>query len=362
MKFQFRQSQKMFRMPQFFFPLATDESPARGSLMLGFVLVAPLLFAACPKSDLPKSPRGGVSSKPQPTESPAPIPGAVAFNGERAMEHVKKQLDFGPRPPGSPELAKTRAYIIDQLKSYGLKVTTDEFRTATPQGEKTMVNITAELPGESKDVIILSSHYDSKYYKNMRFVGANDPGSSVGTLLELARVVAATNPKPKFTYWFAFFDGEEAFCESWEECGKPDAPDNTYGSRHFVEQLRKTNELARVRALILLDLMGYKNLELGRDTMSTTWLQNIVWQTARELGYGKVFVDRPEGVGGDDHEPFLKVGIDSLDIIQLSNYQYWHTAEDTIDKISPKSMKIVGDVILASLPKIEQYLASHPKS
>ena len=339
----------------------------RSSLVLSLALIAPLLFSACPKSDGPDGPRGGMSTRPQPTASLAPIPGAVAFNGERAMEHVKKQVEFGPRPPGSPELAKTRAYIIDQLKSYGLKVTTDEFRAATPLGEKNMVNITAELSGESKDVVILSSHYDSKYFKNMHFVGANDPGASVGALLELARVLAATNPKPKLTYWLAFFDGEEAFCETWDECSKPGAPDNTYGSRRYVEQLKKTNELGRVRAMILLDMMGYKNLELGRDTMSTKWLQNIVWQTARELGYGKIFVDRDEGVGGDDHEPFLKEGIDSLDLIQLSNYssgntEYWHTAEDTLDKISPKSMKIVGDVILASLPKIEEYLASHSKS
>jgi hypothetical protein len=109
-------------------------------------------------------------------------------------------------------------------------------------------------------------------------------------------------------------------------------------------------------------MMGYKNLELGRDTMSTRWLQNIVWQTGRELGHGDVFVDRDEGVGGDDHEPFLEAGIDSLDIIQLSNYSYWHTDQDTLDKISGKSLKIVGDTILASLPKIEQYLNSHPKS
>jgi hypothetical protein len=335
------------------------------SLKLCFALMAPLLFIACPKSNGPESPRGLVKTNPQPTVSLAPIPGAIAFNGERAMEHVKKQVEFGPRPPGSPELAKTRAYIIEQLKSYGLKVMTDEFRASTPQGEKTMVNITAELPGESKDVIMLTSHYDSKYFKDMHFVGANDPGASVGALIELARVLAATNPKPKLTYWFAFFDGEEALCNGWDECGKPDAPDNTYGSRHYVEQLRTRNELGRVRALILLDMMGYKKLELGRDTMSTKWLQNMVWQTGRELGYSKIFVERDEGVGGDDHEPFLKAGIDSLDLIQLSNYgsnnaDYWHTPEDTIDKISPTSMKIVGDVILASLPKIEERL-SKPK-
>ena len=331
------------------------------SVVVGMALMAPLLLAACPKSDAPINSRGSMSTSSSPKESPAPIPGAVAFNGERAMEHVKKQVEFGPRPPGSPELAQTRAYIIDQLKSYGLKVNTDEFKASTPQGEKKMVNITAELLGESKDVIIISSHYDSKYFKNMRFVGANDPGSSVATLLEIGRVLAANNPKPKLTCWLVFFDGEEAFCEGWDDCLKPGAPDNTYGSRHFVSQLQASNSLQRVRAMILLDMMGYKNLELGRDTMSTRWLQDIVWQAARESGYGNIFVNRDEGVGGDDHEPFLKAGIDSLDLIQLSNYrsgsvEYWHTVEDSLDKISPKSMKIVGDVILTSLPKIEQHV------
>lgn len=323
--------------------------------MLGFALLAPLLFIACPKDDRPE-PLGGISVKSGPSES-APQPYPVAFNGERALEHVRKQLDFGPRIPGSPELAKTREYIWNELKAYGLTVSNDEFRASTPQGEKNMINITAAVPGESKDVIIISSHYDSKYFKDMRFLGANDPGSSVGALLELARVLAANKQKPKLTYWLVFFDGEEAFCEGWEECGKPDAPDNTYGSRRYVSQLQTRNELSRVRALILLDMMGYKNLELGRDTMSTKWLLDVVWQTASELGHGSVFVNRPEGVGGDDHEPFLRAGIDSLDLIQLNGYPYWHRADDTLDKISASSMKVVGDVVLASLPRIEQHLA-----
>jgi Zn-dependent M28 family amino/carboxypeptidase len=272
------------------------------------------------------------------------------------MDHVRKQLEFGPRIPGSPELAKTREYIVNELKTSGLTVSTDEFTAATPLGEKKMVNITAEVPGESKDVIIISSHYDTKLYKDMRFVGANDPGASVGTLLELGRLLAVSKQKPKLTYWLAFFDGEEAFCEGWEDCGKPDAPDNTYGSRHYVSQLRNKNELSRVRALILLDLMGYKNLELGRDTMSSKWLQDIVWQTGRDLGYNSYFVDRPEGVGGDDHEPFLRAGIDSVDLIQLNGYPYWHKADDTLDKVSSRSMKIVGDTVLASLPRVEQHV------
>src|SRR5712692_3337219 len=219
-------------------------SGKRRSFMLGLVLAAPVLFIACPKNEQPGV-RGGMSSRPQPADSAAPIPGAVAFNGERAMEHVRKQLDFGPRPPGSPELAKTRLYISNELKNYGLLVTTDEFRASTPQGEKNMVNITAEIPGESKDVIIIASHYDSKYFKDMRFVGANDPGTSVGALVELGRVLAANKQqqKPKFTYWLVFFDGEESFCEEWDDCSKPDAPDNTYGARHYVAELRKKNEL-----------------------------------------------------------------------------------------------------------------------
>jgi hypothetical protein len=103
--------------------------------------------------------------------------------------------------------------------------------------------------------------------------------------------------------------------------------------------------------------MGYKNLELGRDTLSTRWLQDIIWQKGRELGHGSVFVDRPEGVGGDDHEPFLRAGIDAVDLIQLNGYPYWHKADDTLDKVSARSMKIVGDVVIASLPAIEEHIS-----
>jgi len=315
-----------------------------------------VVFTGCPKNEGPPSnTRIAVSERPAEPKPPI-IPGAVAFNGERAMDHLRKQIDIGPRIPGSPELAKTRDYITNSLRSAGLAVMTDEFAASTPVGEKKMVNITAEVPGESKEVVMIASHYDTKLFKDMTFVGANDPGASVATLLELGRVLGASAQKPKLTYWLVFFDGEESFCKDWDECGKPNAPDNTYGSRHYVSQLRKNNELARVRALILMDMMGYKNLELGRDTMSTRWLQDIVWRSARDLGYGKYFVDRPEGVGGDDHEPFLRAGIDSVDLIQLSGYPYWHRADDTVDKISPQSMKIVGDVVQASLPRVEQYL------
>lgn len=328
-------------------------SAGKLALLLG-LLVLTLFVAACPRND--KGPNASGSERPAPTNSP--LANSTGFDAERAMAHVRKQMEFGPRIPGSPQLARTREYMLETLRSSGIKIITDEFNQSTPVGEKKMVNITAEIPGESKDVIIVSSHYDTKLFTNMQFVGANDPGSSVGTLLEIGRVLAGNQQKPKFTYWLVFFDGEEAFCEEWDQCSKPDAPDNTYGSRHYVAQLRKNNELGRVRALILLDMMGYKDLELGRDSMSTRWLQDIVWRTGRDLGYAKYFLDRPEGVGGDDHEPFLRAGVDALDIIQLSGYPYWHRAEDTADKVSPQSMKIVGDTVIASLPRIEQYLQS----
>jgi len=326
------------------------KSTGQRAAVLALALSLPPLFAACPKNDPPTQPHARVSTTARPNERLPPIP--TNFNGERAMDHVRKQIEFGPRPPGSAQLEKTRSYIVDQLKSYNLQVSLDEFTVTTPQGEKKMANIVAEFPGEAKDLILITSHYDTKFFKDMQFVGANDPAASVGTLLEIGRVLGSLKDKPKMTYRLVFFDGEEAFCENWDDCTKPDAPDNTYGSRHYARQLDAKNELNNTHALILLDMMGYKELELGRDTMSTKWLQNIIWETGRELGYQKVFVDREEGVGGDDHEAFVKLGIPSVDLIQLTSYPFWHKADDTIDKISARSMKIVGDTVLASLPKI----------
>ena len=311
----------------------------------------------------------GGGNKPAESPSPAPTTEAPAksdFDADRAFEYVKKQVEFGPRPPGSPELEKTRAYIIDELRSFGLNVISDEFHATTPVGDKKMTNIVAELPGPSPDIIIISSHYDTKLFKEFKFVGANDAGSSTGALMEIARVLAAKKSN-KLTYRFVFFDGEEAFCREWDDCHNPNPadpktplPDNTYGSRHYVSQLVAKNEVSRVKAMILMDMMGSKNLKLGRADLGTTWLQDIVWRTGQQLGY-KEFVDSTEGVGDDDHSPFLKAGIDSLDIIQLSTYYEWHTKDDTLDKISGKSLKIVGDTIIASLPKIEERIQSRSR-
>ncbi len=324
------------------------------SLSLAFIFVLALL--GCP------------GSPPKPTETntatASPAPAKSEFDGDRAYAHVKKQVEFGPRPAGSAELEKTRAYIVEQLRSFGLTVTADEFQATTPEGPKKMANIVAELPGTSSDILIISSHYDTKLRKEFKFVGAVDGASSTGTVMEIARILAMKKIKLNMTYRFVFFDGEEAFCTDWDECHNPNpvdstktVPDNTYGSRHYVSELVAKNELSRVKAMILLDMIGYKDLKLGRADLSTSWLQDVIWQTAKELDYNQ-FVNTTEGVGDDDHSPFLKAGIDAVDIIQLSTYQYWHTKDDTLDKVSAKSLKAVGDTVIASLPKIEGRLAN----
>jgi Zn-dependent M28 family amino/carboxypeptidase len=280
----------------------------------------------------------------------------AAFDGERAFEHVRKMVEIGPRPAGSAELGRTREYLTAELQSANLKVTTDEFTAQTPAGARRMVNVTAELAGQTPDVIIVASHYDTKPFKEFRFVGANDGGSSTGALVEIARALAAGGRQPRFTYRFVFFDGEEAVCHEWTECTNAGAPDNTYGSRRYVAMLAERGETKRVRAMILLDMIGYTNLALPRETLSTPWLVDIIWQTGRELGHAAVFTDEEHTVE-DDHVPFLRAEIPVVDLIQLGGYPYWHKAGDTLDKISPRSLQIVGETVVASLPRIEQRLA-----
>lgn len=323
------------------------------------LLLTPL-YTACtgnaPSNNAPSNNAQDARTSPSASATQA-APTRPAYDGQRAFEHVRRMVEIGPRPAGSAELARTREYITGELEAAGLKVTNDKFMAQTPAGAREMVNVTAELAGESTDVIIISSHYDTKPFKAFRFVGANDAGSSTGALIEIARSLAASGQKPRFTYWFVFFDGEEAFCQSWSQCGTPDAPDNTYGSRRYVAQLTARGETKRVRAMILLDMIGYTNLTIPRESLSTPWLVDIIWETARELGYGAQFSDEEESVE-DDHVPFLQAEIPVVDLIQLSGYsRYWHTAEDTLDKISPRSLQIVGETVIASLPRIEQRLA-----
>ena len=279
----------------------------------------------------------------------APGPAAQApppFDSSRAYTHVREQVALGPRPAGTPANQKTRDYLIKTLADAGYKATEQPFEARTPVGPVKMVNIVATLPGERAERILLASHYDTKPINEFRFVGANDGGSSTGALLELARVLKA-RPRPRFTLEFVFFDGEEAYGE-WRE------PNHTYGSRHYVAAARTAGTLKSIRAMILLDMIGDRALNLRRDTNSTAWLTDIVWSTARRLGHARHFLDEPFPVE-DDHMHFMNAGIPSVDLIDL-DYPDWHTAGDTLDKVSARSLQIVGDVVLAALPEVEARL------
>ena len=268
-----------------------------------------------------------------------------AFDSARAWEHLRAQVAIGPRVAGTPENAKTRAYITSTLTALGIKSVEQPFEARTPIGPVTMANIIATLPGERPDRIILASHFDTKLFKEFRFVGASDAGSSTAALLELARVLR-DRPRP-FTIELLFLDGEEAFVE-WS------ATDSTYGSRHYVQNAKATGTLAGIKALILLDMIGDKNLNLKREENSTRWLTDIIWSAARRLGYAQHFLEDITPIE-DDHLPFLEAGVAAVDIIDL-DYPAWHTAQDTIENVSAKSLQIVGDVVLASLPEIEKRL------
>lgn len=272
------------------------------------------------------------------------------FDATRAYNHVKKMVEVGPHPAGSAAIKKVQEYIEKELKSYGLKVTEDNFEAVTPRSTVAMKNIIAELPGEKSEVILITGHYDTKLQPG--FVGANDGGSSAATVLELARALAKT--KPAYTLRFVFFDGEEAVVD-WSAMN---GQDNTYGSRHLAAKMQADGSLAHVKALLLVDMIGDKDLDIKREGESTRWLVDILWNTAQMVGYEKNFL-RDEQYISDDHLPFKELGVPVVDLIDFNygpDHAYWHTNQDTLDKISGESMKAVGDVIIRALPDIYKRL------
>lgn len=274
------------------------------------------------------------------------------FDAARAMEHVRKLVAFGPRPSGSRSIVRAQEYISAELKSYGLKVVEDDFTGRTPRGPIPMKNIIGQLAGSLSEIVLIAGHYDTKAIDG--FVGANDGGSSAAAVLEMARVMAKT--RPEYTLWFTFFDGEEAVVD-WSANG---GTDNTYGSRHLASRLDADGTLSRVKAVLLVDMIGDRDLDIRRDLGSSPWLVDLVWATSRKTGHGTFFLGN-EILIEDDHVPFKERGIPAIDIIDFNfgpGNSYWHTTQDTLDKVSGESMKVVGDVVLASLPELFKRLGN----
>ncbi len=281
---------------------------------------------------------------------------APKFDSNKAYEHLRQMVAFGPRPAGSAALKQTRAYITKQLTDAGLKVEEQKFTAQTPNGPIEMINLITTLPGRRPDRILLTGHYDTKLEKGFAFVGASDGASSGAILIELAR--ALKDRAHDFTYEFVWFDGEEAVCEGWDDCGRPGSPDNTYGSRYYVDAAKKAGTLGSVKTMILFDMIGARALKVRPETeFSAKWLNDIVWASAKKLGHDDAFINTPGPVGGDDHLPFVEAGVPSIDIIDLIDYPEWHTAQDDLAHVAARSLQTVGDVMLAALPDIEKHLA-----
>jgi len=311
------------------------------------MVIASLLFAclaACGHSSSSESSAQGIASPQAATFPPAPAPETTGgFDGARAYKHVEQLVAIGPHSAGSEGIRRAQEYIVGQLKSFGCPVEEQDFHApSTPVGDVAMKNIVVKIPSANPKIILFTSHYDTKRIAN--FVGADDAGSSTGVLLELARLLCAR--KNAETIWLAFFDGEEAFNLTWAD------PDNTYGSREMAASLALSGELRRVKAMILVDMVGPTNPIFKRESNSTPWLTDIVWSTAARLGYEHVFVNDDATIE-DDHLSFLKRDIPAADIIDLE-VPYWHTTQDTLDKVDPRTLAITGHVLIESVPELEK--------
>jgi len=300
--------------------------------------------ATRPSTGFNSSPLTSVASAdtaPSPTQT-------GGFDGAAAYDFTAKLVSFGPRPPASDAIGKTQDYIATQLKSFGCAVEVDAFNAQTPIGNLAMKNIVAKIPGTGQGIILLMTHYDTKRVAN--FVGAEDGGSSSGVMLEMARLLCG-KPKQSNSVWIAFLDGEETQATfDWSDA------DSVYGSRELAARMAVSGELKRIKAVILADMVGQKDLHIWRESNSTKWLQDLLWGVAARLGYSDIFL-AGEYEATDDHVAFLKRSVPSIDIIDLADYQnlgYWHTAQDTMDKISPRSLAVVGHVILESVAELQK--------
>jgi Zn-dependent M28 family amino/carboxypeptidase len=293
------------------------------------------------------SPASSLAAQPAAQTADEAARQAPPFDSARAWEHLRRQVAFGPRPSGSAALNECRRYILEQLKSAGITATQQTFVAKTPMGDISMANVVATIPGRRPERIVLASHFDTKRAPAFRFVGANDGASSTAALLEIGRVLKAAGQR-ELTIELLFFDGEEAVNWEWGVTGV----DNTYGSRYYVDAARKAGTLSGIKAMVLLDMIGETNAVFPREGLSTPWLVDIIWGAARQLGHASSFPNAVTQVD-DDHVAFLRAGVPAADVIDL-DYPQWHTADDNLDHVNARSLKIVGDVILASLPAIEK--------
>jgi hypothetical protein len=271
------------------------------------------------------------------------------IDSKRAFQYTREVTAFGERYIGNENHKKLERYIVDHLK--GDEVEYDAFTADTVEGKFPIRNIIAKFPGSKDGIIVIMGHYDTNYpLRGTRYVGANDGGSSTAILLEFANQLRAAGKKRDgYSVWLVWTDGEEAV-KTWT------ATDSLYGTRHLAEKWEKDGTLKKIKALMVMDMIGDADLNIDRDTNSTPWLLDLIHNAAEREGYQSHFYDR-EGPIEDDHLPFVKRGVPSADVIDLDygyNNVFHHTPQDTMDKVSAKSLEIVGDTIMETIHMLDQ--------
>lgn len=298
---------------------------------------SPLSASATPAAE-----NAPASNTAQPANS-GPLP---SIDAARAMQYTREVTAFGPRPIGSANHKKLEQYIYAHLK--GDQVEDDLFTADTPEGKFPVRNIIAKFPGAKDGILVIAGHYDTNYpLRNTGYVGANDGGSSTGLLLELANQLRGRK-RDGYSVWLLWTDGEEAV-RTWTDT------DSVYGARHLAEVWQKDGTLKKIKAFLLEDMIGDAELNIDHDQSSTPWLEDLIYQAATRLGYQAHFFARENAVG-DDHTPFMQAGVPCADLIDFDygyNNVFWHTPQDTLDKLSPKSLQIVGSVILETVQMLD---------
>jgi Zn-dependent M28 family amino/carboxypeptidase len=270
------------------------------------------------------------------------------------MGYVKEIVKLGPRPIGSANHKKVEDYIISHLK--GDRVEDDVFTADTPEGKFPVRNIIAKLPGTRDGIIVIASHYDTNYpLRNTSYIGANDGASSSALLLEIANQLRGKK-RDGYSVWLVWDDAEEAM-RTWSDT------DSLYGIRHLAEKWQDDGTLKKIKAFLLADMIGDADLNIDHDQNSTPWLEEVVYQASTRLGYQSHFFARENQVS-DDHLPFMQRGVPSADLIDFDygyNNVFWHTPQDTVDKLGPKSLEIVGSTILETINILDRMDPLPPK-
>jgi len=287
-----------------------------------------------------------------PPEAAAPDSAPIQhIDSKRAFQYTREVTAFGPRYMGSENHKKLERYMLDHLK--GDQVEDDPFTADTVEGKFPVRNIIAKFPGTKDGIIVILGHYDTVYpLRNSGFVGANDGGSSTAILLEYANQLGgggAGKKRDGYSVWLVWTDGEEAV-RQWTDT------DSVYGARHLAEKWEKDGTLKKIKALMVMDMIADADLDIARNTKGAPWLLDLIYAAAERGGYQSHFYAQ-QGPIEDDHVPFVNRGVPSADVIDLDygyNNVFWHSPQDTMDKLSPKSLEIVGDTILETIHMLDQ--------